>query len=398
MNEKYSDLFIRYINNECTATELDEVLKVLQAGLYLDEWNSAINISEKVTTRSDEMDDGLSASDIDRIYLGIAQRIGSEVYETPPAKESNKILFPNWRRVAAIAATLVFAAGLYLFKSKNNLAHQDANLNAVKIVPGGDKAYLTVDSGKPISLTDAKEGVILQQDSVSITKTAAGKLVYQKRGAVGVAEHLNTITTPVGGKWQVQLPDGTEIWLNAASSISYPSSFKGHQTRLVKLTGEAYFEVAKDKAHPFIVETMSQKVKVLGTHFNIKSYSDDESTKTTLTEGNVGVEANGRRALLKPGEQSVLSEKQLSVHLVDTESELAWKNGDFSFRGEAIKEIMRNISRWYNIEVQYRGPVTDEEFQGRISRQKSIKEVLEILELTNAVHFKIEGRTVIVMK
>jgi ferric-dicitrate binding protein FerR (iron transport regulator) len=224
-------------------------------------------------------------------------------------------------------------------------------------------------------------------------------LVYSAVGS-GSGKDLkqNSVSTPRGGKWRINLPDGTAVWLNAASSITYPASFSGSRTRQVELKGEAYFEVAKDKAHPFIVKTDNQEVQVLGTHFNLNSYADEASTKTTLLEGAIKITAAGQQKLLKPGEQAILNGKVLKISAADLETAVAWKNDEFVFKGESIKEIMRVLARWYNIDAEYSGPVTTEEFQGKIGMQKNITEVLQLLELTEAVHFKIEGRKVIVTK
>lgn len=208
----------------------------------------------------------------------------------------------------------------------------------------------------------------------------------------------NLIETPRAGQYQINLPDGTKVWLNAASSLRYPSRFSGSK-RIVALTGEGYFEVAKNKQHPFVVKTDRQEVQVLGTHFNINSYTDESSTNTTLVEGSVRVTTlDGKNRLLKPGEQSQLKGDEIEVSDVDTENVLSWKNGDFVFKGDDFKSIMRKISRWYDVEVIYQGDFDDLKFGGYISRTKNISSVLSIMESTGKVHFNIKDKRITVSR
>jgi len=221
-------------------------------------------------------------------------------------------------------------------------------------------------------------------------------------------EGLNMLKTANAQTFRVKLPDGSTAWLNAASSIKFSSSFKNLKSRTVQLVGEAYFEVAKDEKHPFIVKSANQEVQVLGTHFNVKAYSNDPRAITTLAEGRVKISymastwnakskiAYKDEVVLAPGQQSVLSEEKLNISSVDTDVPLAWKNGDFIFNGSNIEEIMRDVSRWYNIEVIYPGEIPKGNFSGNVSRTKNISQILKALETTKLVHFKIEGRRVYV--
>jgi transmembrane sensor len=311
----------------------------------------------------------------------------------------------SWLRVAA-AAALVISIGITLYNKAYYFYNKDA-VQLVKndIVPGGNKAYLTLANGKRIILNEAANGQLAEQAGIKITKTADGQLVYRISSAQiskATEKGYNTIETPRGGQYQIALPDGTKVWLNAASSLKYPILF-AIKERKVELSGEAYFEVAKDKRHPFIVLSKDQEVKVLGTHFNIKSYTEEGNTKTTLLEGAVRITSNATNSLrnkavtLQPNQEAIASNQGLKVQEADTEEALSWKNGYFRFNDENIQNVMLKISRWYNVEVHYKGKISDEEYKGTISRSKNISEVLDLLESTKTVHFKVEGRRITVM-
>ncbi|MFD0749227.1 FecR family protein [Mucilaginibacter calamicampi] len=255
------------------------------------------------------------------------------------------------------------------------------------IVPGSNKAVLTLSDGKRIVLDEVGNGRL----TGNIVKSE-GRLMYDGVGGSG----NNVISVPRGGEWQVVLPDGSKVWLNSASELVYPASFAGQGERVVELKGEAYFEAAKDAAHPFLVKTGRQVVRVLGTHFNVEAY--DGVVRTVLEEGKVQVTAAGTEKILVPGQEAVLSAERLSVDAADVEEALAWKNGYFRFNDEDIKSIMRRLSRWYDIEVIYETNTPAGGLNGRISRYKSITQVLRALEATQSVHFKVEGRRVTVLK
>ncbi|WP_285011130.1 FecR family protein [Pedobacter faecalis] len=303
-----------------------------------------------------------------------------------------------WPRIAA-AASIVAILGASLMYYQVRQSGQQLNLTAEQdIAPGGNKAYLTLADGRKISLTEAANGQIAGQAGITITKTADGQLVYSVAGNArgAAAAGYNTIETPKGGQYRVQLPDGTEVWLNAQSSLRYPASFEALNERRVELSGEGYFEVAKDRAHPFIVKSGDQEVKVLGTHFNISNYADEPAVKTTLLEGSV--QLNGK-TVLKPGQQaSIPASGEISISRVDMEEAIAWKNGKFIFADENIQSIMRKLSRWYNVEVHYEGAPPTETFTASIGRFDRISKILDKLSYTNNVHFKLEGRRVTVMK
>lgn len=330
--------------------------------------------------------------------------IGQEgFYELQPKIVTKKL----WSRISIAAAVLIImsTAG-YLIDAKyfSNTPARIAN-TAKDIAPGKNSAILTLANGKVIDLSSASAGELIQEEGMEAVKTKDGELVYHVQPGVSsdeVQKPLNIISTPKGGQYQVNLPDGTKVWLNAASVLKFPIQFSRKERRVL-LNGEAYFEVAKDKTHPFIVETSKQTVEVLGTHFNINGYATDEVSRTTLLEGLVRVvdlEWNGgHRATLKPGQQAEIHKGQFKVLEVDTEGAVAWKNGTFLFTGQTLAEIMKQVERWYDVDVVFENEALRKQaFRGTISRFKNISQLLEVLESTGSVHFKIDGRRIIAMQ
>jgi transmembrane sensor len=295
---------------------------------------------------------------------------------------------------AAASVLLILAVGTY-FTIGQKQYQQVSKTN--DFVPGSNKATLKLADGREILLDTAANGAIAQLDGITITKNAAGEIEYKVNDVAStdvVAYH--TITTPNGGRYHVVLPDGTKIWLNAGASLRYPTVFKG-KTRAVEITGEGYFEVAKNKQMPFIVSCRNQKIEVLGTHFNINGYEDEDGIKTTLLEGSVKVSSPKASLTIEPGEQADLNTSSLTFQklTVDVEQEIAWKNNLFSFKGDDIQTVMRQIARWYDVEISYEGSITDEKFYGQISRTSKLSEVFDILALSH-VHFKSRGRQIVV--
>lgn len=308
-----------------------------------------------------------------------------------------------WPKIAAAACLLAVISTAAYFITREPVATPDTAALAPEqdVAPGGNKAVLTLANGRQITLDDAGDGQLASQSGITITKTANGRIVYTvaKQSSQDVAS-INTITTPKGGQYEIVLPDGTQVWLNAASSLKYPISFTG-TGRQVELTGEAYFEVAHDKTRPFRVVSSGvergQMVEVLGTHFNINAYNDEVTTKTTLIEGAVKIHAATGQKVLRPGQQSALSDKGMEVKEVDTDETVAWKNGYFLFNEEDLASIMRKVSRWYDVEVEYAdNKLMAQAFSGTVSRYKNVSQVLRVLELTKAAHFKIDGKKIII--
>jgi hypothetical protein len=350
----------------------------------------------------------LSKDEKDNIFDSILN--DERVYQK---SDSGKFILSNsraWYQIGVAASLLVILSiGLYFYSNRTfddqkTIAKSEIIQQKVIIQPGGDKAVLTLSDGSKIILEDAKKGLLANQAGVSIQKTADGELLYsfaknmRRIPEANPSEVIyNKIETPFGGKYQINLPDGSKVWLNSASSLRFPAFFSG-KTREVELNGEAFFDVAKNPDMPFKVITKDQIVEVLGTQFNINSYADEESFKTTLIEGSVKVIYKDRVILLNPGQQFQPSLKSSKVIEADTEEVTAWKDGYFLFKDEDIQSIMRKISRWYNVEVSYSGEIPDVGFGGNISRSKGIDEVLNVLQLTDAVHFKVEGRRITVMR
>jgi transmembrane sensor len=296
----------------------------------------------------------------------------------------------------AAAITIAIIAGTWmLFFVESPAPAAYAN----DISPGTDTAILTLANGTKINLGDMKGGSLLNESGIEIIKVEDGTLVYKVVESKSNILEYNTITTPKGGQYKIVLPDGTRVWLNAASSLTYRASLNtSFGERKVHLLGEAYFEVVKKQKMPFIVRTDKQEVIVLGTHFNINSYKDEPNTKTTLLEGSVKVFSKYGDAILKPGQQSVTSGSAIQLSRADIDQAVAWKNGEFMFSKELLSGIMKEISRWYNVDVVYADQQLENKvFNGTISKFKNVSHVLKMLEKTGEVKFKIEGRRITVM-
>jgi transmembrane sensor len=326
----------------------------------------------------------------------ILQRIEPQTLAVPKV--------PTYRRLyrVAAAAIIILLAGTVVAIVGINTANKRAQVSNLQTdaLPGGNRAILTLSGGRQILLDIAHSGALAREGSVNIVKTDSGKLAYQMTAAKPSEVLYNTLATPRGGQYNLTLPDGTHVWLNAVSSLRYPVTFAGLKQREVSLTGEAYFEVAKNVAQPFKVNINNNLgVEVLGTSFNINAYDDEKAVKATLIEGSVKVsEETQQSVVLKPGEQSQLAGGKMEVVLdVDIDQVMAWKNGLFSFNHVGLEELMRQISRWYDVEVQYEGgKIPDLRFGGEMGRDLNLSQVLAGLQQVH-VHFRIEGKKLIVM-
>jgi ferric-dicitrate binding protein FerR (iron transport regulator) len=267
------------------------------------------------------------------------------------------------------------------------------------VLPGGNKAVLTLANGKTITLDSAKNGLLANEGNAHIKKTHDGQLVYEggKNEAADVPAAMNTVSTPRGGQYQLVLDDGSKVWLNSASSLSFPATFKG-ATREVEITGEAYFEVAKNAKMPFKVKVNNTVVEVLGTHFNIMAYNDEDAMKTTLLEGSVKISNKQFSGLLKPGQQALLKQNGpiKITDEADADDAVAWKQGIFQFRDASIEAIMRQAARWYDVQVSFAGKIPAKEFTGRISRNVKASELMGMLKYMG-VNFKIEDKHITVL-
>lgn len=302
-----------------------------------------------------------------------------------------------YRYAAAAAVILAAGAAFFLLRPATRPAEPLAREARFKndISPVAGKATLTLADGSVVALDDSAASPIAAQGGASILQSAKGALEYQP-GETADAPVFNTLTTPAGGQFRLTLADGSRVWLNAASSIRFPSSFNGKE-RLVELTGEAYLEVSKDAARPFRVMARGMTVDVLGTHFNVNAYNDEPVIRTSLLEGAVRVGKNGQSQVLSPGQQArVQQDGQLSVaDGIDMSAVTAWKEGRFNFSEAPITEIMRQVQRWYGAEIVYEGEVKHH-FVGSLPRNLPVSRVLEMLEMTGRVKFSIEGNKITV--
>ena len=301
-----------------------------------------------------------------------------------------------WFRCAAAAVLLLAGTGVYLLlqrKEKPTLANIHSVPVKTDIMPGGNKAVLTLSDGSTIVLDRAAIGPVANQGATNIVKPNDGSLTYTGSKATDgtTAILYNTISTPKGGQYQVTLPDGTKVWLNAASSIRFPTSFGN--TRTVQITGELYFEVTHDKSKPFIVQTGETNIQVLGTKFNVNAYTDEPAVKTSLMEGKVAVTRHAEHLTLQPGEQAICATHDpLTInHSPDMEQVMAWKNGLFNFNEVTLRQAMRQIANWYNVDVHYAAGVPDPKFWGKMQRDLTLSQLLELLN-TTGVHFTIQEK------
>lgn len=320
------------------------------------------------------------------------------------APEKKQIFYDRWAfRYLAIAclALIACAVGAIFYNhhpkplKENRFAKRD-------IHAGSNRATLTLANGKKISLDEAPDGVLGEESGSSIVRTGSGQITYAVHENAPGSDTLtnvgfNSLETPLGGQYQVRLPDGTKVWLNAASKLTYPASFAQNNERKVELSGEAYFEVARVAPvnAPFIVISGKQRVEVEEAHFNISGYPD-EPIKTTLLEGAGKINDDN---IIKAGEQAVNKKDSLTITPVNTKEAVAWKNGMFLFEDESLENIMKRISRWYNVEVIYTNENARKEvFSLSVSRFDNISATLKSLENTGFVRFKIKGRKITVLR
>ncbi|MBC9914183.1 FecR family protein [Chitinophaga varians] len=322
----------------------------------------------------------------------LQQQLGAATAPAPQKK--NRI----WYRIPAAAAVLALLLwGIYAVTRPTAPLSEPTAVNTTPqdIPAGGDKATLTLANGSRIVLDDTAEGTVASQGGISIHKTSNGQLVYTITGNHQLTDTgYNTIQTPKGGQYQVNLPDGSKVWLNAATSLTFPAAF-GADGRTVHLNGEAYFEVAATPhAQPFTVKVNDLTIDVLGTQFNIMAYADEKNSRTTLLTGAVRVTKGDAGKVLQPGQQAIAG-NGIQVRDADTEAAVAWKNGMTVFSDADIHSIMRQIARWYDVEIVYQGEIPPRQFTGKIPRHANVSKVLKILELSN-IHFTIDGRKIIV--
>jgi len=374
-----------YIENKATPEEVrwllahfhtdseDELMKLVMKGFDLDQHTEAQSNPDQAV--------------LNRVYSRLQQDIGFSSEDQNPKRV--------WK-IRSFAAAAVFAGltiGGYFLLHKQQPAQQTARLYKNDIAPGHNQATLTLSNGKKIILTKGLSGLLAQQGQTQIN-VSQNNIIYDAKNQTGDQISYNTLSTARGEQspYPLVLADGTKVWLNAESSITFPTGFNG-AVRIVKITGEAYFEVVHNDKQPFKVQTDKETIEDIGTHFDVNAYAD-ETHRTTLIEG--AVKVNGTP--IKPGEQAIIVNNSITVKKVNTGQFIAWKNGDFDFENDQITTVMRQLSRWYDIDVNYQGPANTEGFHAQISRHQNISVILQALERTNGVHFKIEGRRVTIIR
>lgn len=397
---KIAEILSRYLNNECTPEEK----------ISVEAWFESHGAEN---TEFGIMDEQQQAAWMAKLF--------TDIQTTNRQNEPKRRL---WTRLSAAAALfIIMGLSVYFYLNKTVTLNLTEGLTEQvhDAQPGGNKAYLTLDDGRRISLDSLENGLLANQGGILVDKTEDGVLVYSVSNTPTFhSETYNKIETPKGGQYQIVLPDGTRVWLNAASQLRFPTNLKELAVRRVELIGEAYFEVAQQQSaisgqqsegnnqhsplkakKPFIVMTDKQAVDVLGTHFNINAYADEVDVRTTLMEGSVKVRSlvNNIHVLLSPGEESLLRNENFKVQKIDVGERIDWKNGKFIFNNASLDDIMKKISRWYDLDIEYQQQVNRREtFSGTVSRFENVSKVLRRLELTGEVQFEIKDHKIIVLK
>lgn len=406
-SEHIRELFRRFLDNQCTPTEVRALLQYFDADEDEVLLKSLIEQQSEVFRSISEPDESLKPL-LEDAYRKIQRSIAEDV-ELHPV-----MVIPFYRRlwfkISAAAAVILFISGtvFYFLHQKNDKAvvQIEQPIHKIKDIPPGiNNATLTLADGTTIVLDSAGNGALAQQGGIKVLKIN-GQIAYDKSGDANIqaAPVYNTITTARGNQYQVVLADGSKVWLNAASSIRFPTLFTGGE-RKVEITGEAYFEVAKDPAKPFKVMIPASpgsgsngeggaEIVVLGTHFNVNAYPDENDVRTTLLEGSVKISKGSKAQMLRPGEQARLTSGTITLKKnVDVSQVVAWKDGFFVFNNSDIKMIMRQVARWYDIDVNFEGEIPQEGYTGKVSRSVALSKFLQVLEL-NGISVKTDGRRI----
>jgi transmembrane sensor len=344
----------------------------------------------KITTKT------AKPKDIEKIWKNL-KAAHQNTFSTPAKNKTIYSLFPQWKTIAASIVITIGIGSFFYYLNYKTISPMTTKVTALKsdVNPGVTGAILTLGNGATILLDSLSNGQLTNQKNTAVTKKK-GELIYTPGS--NAQEVQNTLTTPRAHRYNLVLADGTKVWLNAASSITFPTAFTGKE-RKVAITGEAYFEVAKDPKHPFRVFANDIEVKVLGTHFNINAYQDEENIKTTLLEGSVQLSKKDKRIFLKPGQQGQVSNtgNLKIVTDINLEAIMAWKNGTFYFENASTQMVLKEISRWYDVTVIYEKGVPAGIFEGEIQKDIQLSVLLKTLEKSNHIHFEIEGKTIKVL-
>jgi len=424
-NARYEYLVKRYLTNTCTREELEEFLLLMQddrlekklLSMFQAYWEESK--AKEPSAASAASAEPTREADWDAIFHSMMQQAGQMTDGPSPEFRETRLrqrrLSRKILKRGLITAIIIILAtgGVYLWVQRPPAPYVTGPASTLPlagkdVLPGGNKAVLTLADGASISLDSAHDGILTEQGRAKVVKLKNGQLAYhtERPGTVNAPPLYNTVSTPRGGQYAVTLPDGTKVWLNASSSLRFPTAFTGN-TRNVELTGEAYFEVAENHSAPFKVAIFSgargsgetpKLVEVLGTSFNVMAYDDEDAVKTTLLEGAIKVLSGAKESVLKPGQQAQSPHDLPGIRVIcdaDVEAAVAWKNGYFNFKKADIRTVMRQLSRWYDVDVRYQGNGQDRIFWGGMQRNLPLSAVFRILE-KSGVEFKIEGRTVTV--
>jgi transmembrane sensor len=388
-SKQFKELIERYISDECTPDEVETLRRLLD--------DSAQVHQLEILMDSQLGDSTISANDYPEVVNRLKRKVEKEInQEKREVKVFSGRLVRRWVAVAALFIVIATVGFVWLTKKDPGSPAADKQVSSAPVIqPGKVGAILTLADNSKIVLDSAGKGIIAVQNGSKI-ELRDGQLVYHANGSTN--EVYNTMSTPKGRQFRIVLPDGTRAWLNAASSLRYPSAFAGKE-RKVEVTGEVYFEVAKNPSMPFKVKVNEDmEVIVLGTHFNINSYSNEPSINTTLLEGSVRFINGNEQTVLRPGQQAQANSRQKIKVITDVNLKriMAWKDGVFDFNNASLQEVMRQLERWYDIEVVYEKGVPNIEFVGAMGRDLSLSDVLKGLKLSE-VNFRLEGRKLIVM-
>ncbi|MEO6683363.1 MAG: FecR domain-containing protein [Ginsengibacter sp.] len=395
--EKFTQIGLlkRFLDNTITTAEAEELFAWLRTTSFEDDSDVAQIMDAYYQNSFAETatpDLQTNREHLDKLLKTIN---ADEKKQVTPVIRMNK----KWWMAAASIIILLGVGSFFIYLNNSQPPIEITKTLLNDIAPGGNVATLTLSDGSTISLDSANNGSLAQQGQSTIIKLEDGQLAYEENAHNTVLKEVqyNTVSTPRGGQYQLVLADGSKVWLNAASSIRFPAAFTGKE-RNVEITGEVYFEVAHNATKPFIVKANEVDIKVLGTSFNVNAYKDENLMKTTLLEGSVEVLMGKEKRFLKPGEQAVVNNNgQFQLKSApDLESVVAWKDGKFDFRDLDLKSIMRQMERWYGVEVIYKGDIPKEEFVGIISRDVNLSEIIKMLETAGSSKFELNQKTVIV--
>lgn len=382
-NDRINDLLDQYVNKTISEEDFSELFNYISKDDYKQLLDDYMKKSDKVSLP----DADVHHVDWNHMYQNIVAN---------KKERSKTAIIISLAKKLTIAASLAIVGYLgYNIYNKQMAPQPAVQIAKTDLLPGGDKAILKLADGSEIVLNDAQNGTLTQQGASNINKSDEGFIEYAVNDEEEQKVYTNTLSTPRGGQYRLMLPDKSLVWLNAESSITFPTAFVGNQ-RKVTVTGEVYFEVSKDKTKPFIVESGQANVEVLGTHFNVNLYPNEESAAVTLLEGSIKLNHNNASKILVPGQQAVFDANSSRILLknVDVDNVVDWKNGLFIFEDASIKDVMRQVERWYDVDVKYVGKTPSIKFNGVVSRNNNVSKLLKLLQAAGNVAFNINNKTI----